>query len=127
MLGSFLFYCILLCPRIALPAMSRFSAPTDFCENLTYERMARTKSSKITMKMHMFHVKKPRALRISDRYLYNKCIQGDSLFIQYDEIPGTPCLPPLTLGFCCVFPQKINSQYFLVCFTNLISFQQFSL
>lgn len=56
--------------------------------------------------MYMFHVKKPWALRISDRYLYNNCIQGDSLFLQYDEIPGTPCLPPLTLGFCCVFPQK---------------------
>jgi len=83
-LDSFLFYCILLCLSLALPITSMFSAPTDFCKNPTYGRKAKKNSSKITMKMHMFHVKNPRALRVSGTYLYNKYVQGDSLFIQYD-------------------------------------------
>lgn len=74
MLGSFLFYCILLCPRLVLHIMSMFSAPTDSCENPNFGTMARKKSPNITMKIPMFHVKNPWALRISGRYLYNKYI-----------------------------------------------------
>lgn len=49
------------------------------------------------MEMHMFHVKNLKALRLSAGCLYNKCIQSDYLFIQYDEIPGHPFSIPLLI------------------------------
>lgn len=105
MLGSFLFYCKLLCPRLELPVMSMFSVPTDFCEIPTYGRMARKKSSKIIMKMHMFHVNNTQALRIPGRHLYNKCMQGDSLFNIMKHLEHSPTLRPPP-AFCCVFSEK---------------------
>lgn len=98
--------------RLALPVTSMFSAPTDFCKNLTYGRTARKNSSKITMKMHMFYVKHPRTLKISDRHIINAY---NVIFCSFSMIKY---LEYLFLEFCCVFPKKKKNK--LTIFPDLV-------
>lgn len=55
--------------------------------------------------MHVFHVNNPQALRIPGRHLYNKCMQGDSLFNMMKHLEHSPTLRP-PAAFCCVFPKN---------------------
>lgn len=63
--------------------------------------------------MHMFHVKHPQTLRIS----YNKYMQYDFLFIQYDKTPRI-LLPEVLLCFSkknpvTIFPDLVHQPDFI--------------
>lgn len=127
---NFLLNCILLC-------QSTFASTAQTCSGSYISVLShhwhlqkshlwengKKEQLKVTVNMHIFRVRQPWTLQTLDRYSYNKYIQCDSLFTQNDKV--TRSLPSGVL--LCFLLKKVNSQCFLIWFTNLIAFQQFSL